>query len=198
MTKLGNMLRNYRQEHPDKLLAWKAHEKIRENALQQTVKTTSEQRKYIIIKLKQANPDITLQAIGDKVGCTREYVRVVLKKFGISTYRPPMENKSCLECQKPISRHRAYRTEICKECTFSNRRAETICPNCQKVNLSLKSHIKRNTNTFCNNQCQFSYMGKTYGFKAHPENAVHGLGYKPHNSTAWFINWDQAKRRKQH
>ena len=134
----------------------------------------SDHRKYIILKLKQANPNMTLQAIGDVVGCTREYVRIVLNKSGVSTYRPPMIQKLCTECKQPISRHRAYRTSICKECSYMSRRIETVCPNCNKSKLSLKSHIKRHTQTFCNNQCQFSYMGKVYGFKAHPENSVHG------------------------
>jgi|TARA_R100001530_G_C4274527_1_gene143934 hypothetical protein len=155
----------------------------------------SDYRKLSILTIKMENPDITLQAIGDKVGCTREYVRIVLKDFGVSTYRPPMENKLCLECQEPISRHRAYRTNICKECSYKNRREETVCPNCQKVNLSLKSHIKRNTNTFCNNNCQFSYMGKTYGFRAHPENSIRGrFDPNPKNDTTNYWLKSATKR----
>jgi len=119
-----------------------------------------------IVKVKTQNPEYTLQAVGNVCGVTREYVRQVLNSNGIETTKRLKPLPRCVTCNSEFSRNRAITHTECSACVKAFKRTTTVCPNCGTEKETLKSHIRRNKNTFCNNYCQFSYWGKTYGFKA--------------------------------
>ena len=118
-----------------------------------------------IVRVKTQNPEYTLQAIGDICDVTREYVRQVLNAHGIETTKRLKPLPRCVTCNSEFSRNRAIKHTECSACVSASKRTVTTCPNCGVQQEILKSHVRRNKNTFCNNFCQFSYWGKTYGFQ---------------------------------
>ena len=119
-----------------------------------------------IVTIKKENPNYTLQAIGDSCNVTREYVRLVLNASGIDTSKKIKPLSKCVTCTAELSRQRAILHTECSACTKASLRTITTCPNCGIEKEILKSHIKGNKNTFCNNYCQFSYWGRKHGFKS--------------------------------
>ena len=118
-----------------------------------------------IVKVKLDNSDFTLQAIGNVCGVSREYVRQVLNSADLDTAKKIKPIPLCVTCASEMSRQRAKIHTECFACIKASIRTTTTCPNCGTDQVILKSHIKRNKNTFCNNYCQFSYWGKQYGFQ---------------------------------
>ena len=141
-----------------------------------------------IVKVKTQNPEYTLQAVGNVCGVTREYVRQVLNSNGIETTKRLKPLPRCVTCNSEFSRNRAITHTECSACVKAFKRTTTVCPNCGTEKETLKSHIRRNKNTFCNNYCQFSYWGKTYGFKAaqtYAEKETAFRGDLPRTRSEW-------------
>ena len=141
-----------------------------------------------IVKVKTQNPEYTLQAVGNVCGVTREYVRQVLTSNGIDTAKKIKSMPRCVTCTSEMSRPRAMVHTECSACVKAAKRTVTTCPNCGTEKETLKSHIRRNKNTFCNNYCQFSYWGKLHGFqKAGKSNDSEWQDYN-HNKKQPIVN----------
>lgn len=145
-----------------------------------------------VIKVKTQNPDFTLQAVGDICGVTREYVRQVLNSNGIDTTKKIKPMPQCVTCTSEMSRSRAMVHTECSACVKASKRTVTTCPNCGTEKETLKSHIKRNINTFCNNYCQFSHWGKMHGFqKAKKPNGSEWQDYNHNKIRPTIHNYTQ-------
>jgi len=102
------------------------------------------------IKLRSTNPDMTLEAIGNIVGVTKERVRQILKKAGMETRstKEIYERRSphlkfgnpCPTCNKPAPYKQkkyglytyGYYLKYHVECRPSKVKIDLICPYCDK------------------------------------------------------------------
>lgn len=127
----------------------------------------------------QAIPHGDLTAIGEKFGVTRERVRQIANKIGITGRLSRVTVTVCSSCGKPL-RHPNTKG-ICKDCRW----VELPCGNCEqpvrRLASSLASRFGTSTNygtymgrVFCNRKCLGSWCAKNHGFLAHPENAGRG------------------------
>ncbi len=90
--------------------------------------------------------------------------------------------KKCKGCGTEIRGLRKYCSEKCRRSYYDRLyKVELVCANCEKPFLRggsavrgrlAPSHSKRNRSNryFCSRRCQGEYIGKNYGFAAHPEN----------------------------
>ena len=120
-----------------------------------------------VIELRKENPDMTLKAIGEKVGVTRERVRQILKREGLPTvstnghttsYRVP--RGKCVTCGNEIGLDRHISAKYCsRECTQTKRQAISFitCYRCGKVKSrpknEAKQRAKKNKPTYCSRSC---------------------------------------------
>ena len=104
------------------------------------------------IQLRSDNPDMTLEAIGNIVGVTKERVRQLLKKAGMETRsakaiharRPPhlKFGKPCPTCDKPVPYRQKESTNLSPshgyypmyhiECRPGSLFVDLVCPYCHK------------------------------------------------------------------
>jgi len=125
-----------------------------------------DERKKRVKNIRRNNPCATLQVIGDEVGLSRERVRQILKKEGLTTahYIESPYKFFCPECGKPT------RWKFCnKQCRDKYLYIPVTCDNCGKINYRLQStvlyRVKNKLNLynghyFCNKRCQGQWMGK--------------------------------------
>ena len=130
-----------------------------------------------VIELRQENPDMTLKAIGEKVGISRERVRQILKREGLTTvstnghttsYRVP--RGKCIICGNEIGldkkiwyskkgvRHPQYCSQECSGSGLQYRSISFItCYRCGKVKSAPKTEAKwraiKNEHTYCSRTC---------------------------------------------
>lgn len=153
------------------------------------------------------NRGLTLQAIGDRVGVTRERIRQILEEhYGTteisgfitrerlarligcsSSYLVSLEKRGVLN---PIYRGSAYlydREESEKAALavaqMRQRRVTLVCDECGRAFERERSQVTFKTKKgqklwFCSRYCLGGYVGEHYGFAAHPENAGGGLPRK--------------------
>ena len=120
-----------------------------------------------IIDLRQKNPKMTLADIGRIVGLSRERVRQILVRHGLSTkaFRP---KPFCPLCGKPSLR--ALKTS-CLECKAKRKWVYLPCDHCgravKKSRLLRERQMKdpryTNKRTFCNKACMGQWLGANYG-----------------------------------
>lgn len=153
------------------------------------------------------NQGLTLQAIGDRVGVTRERIRQILEEhYGTtkisgfifrdrlarligcsSSYLFSLEKRGVLN---PIHRGSYYlydREESEKAALAVARQKEhwaiLVCDECGGTFERERSQVTFKTKKgqklwFCSRYCFGKYAGEHYGFAAHPENAGRGLPRK--------------------
>ena len=127
-----------------------------------------------VVSLKRSYPCYTLQAIGDKVGVSRERVRQILKSAGEHTkaWRP---KRLCANCGKKLI-HRYHpandrKERFCsKECYSQYHHITLECELCHKFFRRVISEIlhyddasHRYNHTFCSRQCFGRWLGLHYG-----------------------------------
>jgi len=140
-------------------------------------------RESEILRLKTENNTITLQAIGDQVGCTKERVRQVLKKHAIGTSweakRGYARSTKCNQCSNVFDTIHFKLKGLCRECTMIKRneahdsiRKIAVCPKCtSEFQIRKKDprvlHAAPN-DPFCSYRCAALYndVGTKYGFGA--------------------------------
>ena len=135
-----------------------------------------------VIELRQENPDMTLKAIGEKVGISRERVRQILKREGLTTvstnghttsYRVP--RGKCKTCGDQIGLDKELDAKYCsRACIQTKGRAISFitCYRCGKVKSAPKTEAKwraiKNEHTYCSRTC----VTKAFWENISPEDKV--------------------------
>ena len=129
------------------------------------------QKRLAIVQIKLDNPDITLQALGDKFNLTRERIRQVLISEGFITHRKP-KTQDCKYCSKSfiVIEHQknklsiAYCSQRCKE---DAHRVYLNCATCEKQYFLGSSEYrgrkryKEHGNNYCSVKCRGIGTSKT-------------------------------------
>ena len=94
-------------------------------------------RRAAIVEAKLAEPSITLQALGDRFGLTRERIRQILITEGIITRRV-LKTKDCKYCGQAFIERDAFKakqsTTYCSpECRTNAHRVYLICDTCDTL-----------------------------------------------------------------
>lgn len=125
-----------------------------------------------IVAARKANPCLTLEAVGERFGCTREYVRQILKGKGEKT-RHLITHKHCIACGNQMGN--ACVSFCSRKCQYAYVRIPIACKECGVIFrvrasylISRRKHGK--DANFCSNKCKGIWIGKTFGFTVHPEN----------------------------
>ena len=129
-----------------------------------------------VIELRRNNPCATQSWIGLHCGVSRQRVEQILFCGGLPTshYRTKYV---CANCRKVFSPTRSISMSkifCCRRCHYEYYNPLTACEWCGKLfrdkGSSIVARANRNKHIFCGDKCNGAYMGKHYGFAAHPEN----------------------------
>ena len=133
-----------------------------------TKEIDAERRRTQIIKMKTADPDMTLESIGREVGVSRERVRQVLSKEGIKTSK---DDPTCADCGvilrpsviKPYTDPKTNK-RYCKSCRNTMVFGIYQCHTCGKEVKRRKKQIRnrQQKHVFCNKTCLGKYIGTHY------------------------------------
>lgn len=105
-----------------------------------------------VIHLREKNPCMTLQAIGDACGISRERVRQILSEDGLKTVSVRMYNV-CLNCGK-TTKNKMFCNVSCQK-EYSHITVE--CFYCGKPIEKEQSQLVRGRLTFCSRSCKGKY-----------------------------------------
>lgn len=137
-----------------------------------------------ILAFHYFHPDWTWQDIAAEVGCSREWVRVVMTAEGIWSVKSGknptvIAKRVCPACGEP------KRSDVkhCRLCANTLRRVPRLTLTCEMCGIQFKRDKvehevwKRRGGklVFHNNVCLGRYAGQHYGYAVHPENIVFGL-----------------------
>lgn len=135
---------------------------------------SSEERVKI---LREQDPHMSATRMAAETGVSRQRVSQILIELGLPT---TFKKETFCICGKKNPGVQKY----CKACFSKTRLIDLMCEICQKTfQRSAKMHIRRTNNikrdtltkysgnVFCSRHCFGVYIGKTFGFAAHPENA---------------------------
>ena len=130
------------------------------------------------------HPDWTWQDIATEVGCSREWVRVVMTAEGIWSVKSAkhlavIAKRVCPACGEP----KKSASKLCRPCFARAQRGvmvTLICETCgiqfERRSADYEAWKKRGGKlVFHNNVCLGRYAGQHYGYAVHPENIVFGL-----------------------
>ena len=151
-------------------------------------------RDEALIKYRQANPCLTLLAVGNKFDITKERVRQILSSNSQPTHRLYPHNL-CLNCGQPTRRklycNRKCQHEYCyplMECaqcgTLSRRRAKEL--------ISHISYGQKKERLFCGRRCQGKWGGEYYGFKPGHKGHKGNLGKRKYNESTIYDCWQET------
>ena len=119
------------------------------------------------IQLRKAYPDMTLAAIGETIGVSRERVRQILSSENLETRsvgRIPVPMPLCRTCNNPVPiRKRIY---CSPECQRPHGKTSTNCHFCNKEIILMTSQYNartsRNVHIHCSRECRSAdRRGKT-------------------------------------
>ena len=134
---------------------------------------TKTTRKETIILLKKQNMHLTLQEIGDQVGCTRERVRQILVEHNIDTSwegkRGYKIKTECSQCNGAFDSAHYKSLGICRKCMakvkhkkFLSIRSQIKCPSFGKKFLLRKKDPRQQfKKNFCSHECRAAYYSNT-------------------------------------
>lgn len=141
-----------------------------------------------VTALRQKNPCLTLQQIGNKVHLTRQRVQQILAGEGLPTAAYRRDRRFVCRCGKTIeptiykSGNRYYSQYCSKRCRFEAFNVPLACSSCGQISWRKQSQmlhydkpyahrLRQKTYVFCSRKCQGKYLGEHFGFAAHPENS---------------------------
>lgn len=155
---------------------------------------TRSERTARIVAIRQANPCMTLEAIGQAAGgISRERVRQILVREGLETAHLRRKvSWACMECGRvnaaPDYKARENGFRFCPgrgpgSCWWNYAHPLVVCDNCgvlfRKSLSGINAQARRRAaggqyrgRNFCNRRCAGLYLARTTGFLAHPENAT--------------------------
>ena len=130
----------------------------------------------MVIKERQKNLCATLQEIGTKSNCSRQYVHEILAGCNLPT-KKYIPKYLCNNCGIVIPKMNKY---FCSEkCEKEFILVPLICDQCGETFKRRQGDIRgalRFNNSdkkwFCTKKCYGAYVGIHYGFVAHPENII--------------------------
>ncbi len=127
----------------------------------------------------------TLAEIGHAFGISRQRVEQLLKSRGVRKLRTtgPYSLRSCPTCSRHLVHFNSrcyhcrpcYTYAICGECKQEFRLGTWAWRARMRDNQGIR-HTPRTTPLFCSRRCWGKWLGRNYGFIAHPENS--GTGNK--------------------
>jgi hypothetical protein len=141
------------------------------------------------VELKRKNPCLTLEAIGDSLGVTRERVRQILQEHGFDTKRR-IKTRICAGCGRVYRVSEGGRKYHSRECWKKSILIPVACASCGKIMWHREKHVLAQLSTrgyqrmFCSRACKGQWVGLNRGFGVHPTNAG---GVPKYNSSA--IGW---------
>lgn len=140
-------------------------------------------KKEQVKALRNQNPTMRASEIASELRITRQRVGQILIELKLPT---TFKKEHFCTCGKEISSVQKY----CKSCFSESRRMDLVCFVCKQIFQRLiKEYVGRNLNqyassnptaypggkytgkVFCSRHCFGIYVGKTFGFAAHPENS---------------------------
>src|SRR3972149_10314595 len=143
-----------------------------------------------LIKLRQENPCLTLQALGDIIHRSRERVRQLLAKNNVATKRISLPKYQCQQCHRKIAKDN--KSGFCRQCKHPNTYMDIPCFHCGKIVHRQIAAIKNNLtrgghgNVFCDKSCFGKYIAAKTGFTVYPEHM--NFRIKAANKAANYIN----------
>ncbi len=118
-----------------------------------------------VIDFRKANPCFTMETVATHFGCTREYVRQILKANGMPTWHL-FTHKHCIVCGKDMYQDRI---SFCSnKCKREHVNIPIECENCGKIFTVRASYLlsrirtKRPEPRFCSKRCQGAWIGKNH------------------------------------
>lgn len=140
------------------------------------------QRVSFIREVLACNPHVTLQAFADIFGLTRERVRQLMSKAGISTGQLGLQKATlprCMNCRAPMPSHNIGGR--CQPCRIISNQRHFTCGWCGApftLRVGEVNNIIRNPKgtgrgpQFCSYACKGKTVGMRYGF-GNPEHPIH-------------------------
>jgi len=129
-----------------------------------------------IVDTRLRNPCATLEQIGRKYSVSSERIRQVLKKNNTPTKAAKSTEYKCNNCGKIFKGTIGTPRLFCsRKCWSEYHHVTLICQYCgqpfkRRISRSLKGQF-----IFCSRECMGKYVGRNYGFVAHPENIRRGI-----------------------
>lgn len=144
------------------------------------VSKSDEIREYLLKHYPcQAIPHGHLTEIGEKFGVSRELVRQVANKNGLSgRFYLEGQRPECIDCGRKFT-VKNPKFPRCAACRAKANMLELTCDECGAI-FQRPLHVQRaaqmhkaSTNGFiyCSRRCLGLHAARAYGFVAHPENA---------------------------
>ncbi len=134
---------------------------------------------------RKRNPCATLEEIGQKYNVSRERIRQVLSKHGLST-KALVIKSACMNCNKVIYKSQKF---CSRECQHEYARIPVACQQCGKIFKRYQSEItyrfRENSEHrfFCSRKCLGGWVGVRYGFRVHHNRGARGKGESKYNNT---------------
>jgi ribosomal protein L37AE/L43A len=108
-------------------------------------KLKGQELKDVIIKARTENPCINMADIGRKLGCTREYVRLILKEHGLQT-RKPIRKHICNNCGSEYHALSSNSMFCSKKCSKEFSGIILTCTHCDKLFYRANSRVRQSLN----------------------------------------------------
>ena len=127
-----------------------------------------------IVRIRVSNPCLTLQAIADAVGLSRERIRQVLNEHGATTSKIALVWFQCLQChnafQVKLSTANQSPPSFCaRSCYMAYHTLAVVCECCHKRFLTKKrNHLALNggnpdAKIYCSHSCAGRINGAKHG-----------------------------------
>lgn len=112
-----------------------------------------------VIYLRRKNPRMTLEAIGDKCGVSRQRIHSILKNASETTVAVKPKCV-CPNCDKPIRLNRKFCSRKCK---YEHNYPLVSCMTCGKLFRRYKRFLYLSSHNYCSNSCKGqANKGKKY------------------------------------
>ena len=133
-----------------------------------------------VIQSRLTYPELTLAAIGDKCGVSRERVRQILKVAQLPTKSQGYGTKTFQHCPGCNKQYRGSYTHYCASCRHIETGTLIPCAHCGKLKLVPNTLIRYRAKHpesynpgqyFCKRTCFLGWVARTAGFRVNPQNS---------------------------
>lgn len=118
-----------------------------------------------ILTMVSKNSSLRPVEIARELGISRERVRQIMMKLGLTTRQPRMPKKLCPTCSAPI--YRQNKMHCSRQCQVDSKYITLVCNECDSTFQRRKVVYARNItrgyrHTWCSKECQGKYLS-SYG-----------------------------------